>query len=179
MNALVFAALIALSASRLAVIREAPAFDLTAADGGRVTAADFRGHVTLVSFIFTTCSGSCPVTTHRMAQVQERLPKSDRIRLLSITLDPKRDTPEVLARYARQYDADPARWRFLTGPQETVAKVIAAWGMWAREAPNGQLDHPSRVFLVDAHGRMREIYNLDYLKPAWVIEDIQELLREK
>ena len=179
MNALLLAALVAASSSRLAIIREAPAFDLTAANGGRVTEADLQGHVTLVSFIFTTCNGTCPVTTHRMAQVQERLPKSDRVRLLSITLDPKRDTPEVLARYARQYDADPARWRFLTGPPEKVAKVIAAWSMWVREAPNGQLDHPSRVFLVDAHARVREIYNLDFLKPAWVIEDIQELLREK
>src|SRR5438309_5796896 len=98
MSAVALAALVAVSSSRLAVIRDAPAFDLTAANGGRVTQADFQGHVTLVSFIFTTCNGTCPVTTHRMAQVQERLPKTERVRLLSITLDPKRDTPEVLAR---------------------------------------------------------------------------------
>jgi protein SCO1/2 len=50
--------------------------------------------------------------------------------------------------------------------------------MWARPAANGQLDHPSRIFLIDTHRRVREIYNLSFLKPAWVIEDIELLLRE-
>ena len=118
-----------------------------------------------------------------MGQVQTELKsrgmlKDDRIRLLSITLDPTRDTPEVLKGYMRRYDADPASWTFLTGPAEKVSKVIADWGMWVKSAANGQLDHPSRVFLVDTHGRIREIYNLDYLKAPWVCDDIQLLLNE-
>lgn len=168
---------------RLAVIRTAPDFTLVAQDGKSFAFADQRGKVLLVSFVFTTCSGSCPATTHRMGQVQQELKtrgllKSDRVRLLSITLDPARDTPQVLANYMRLYDADPASWTFLTGPVEAVQKTIAAWGMWAKPAANGQLDHPSRVFLVDAQGRIREIYNLDYLKLPWVCADIQLLLDE-
>jgi cytochrome oxidase Cu insertion factor (SCO1/SenC/PrrC family) len=50
--------------------------------------------------------------------------------------------------------------------------------MWARPAPNGQLDHPSRVFLLDRKGRIREIYSLEFLRPAWVREDVQLLLKE-
>ena len=50
--------------------------------------------------------------------------------------------------------------------------------MWARPGAGGQLDHPSRVFLLDARGRMREIYNLEFFKPAWVLEDVQLLLKE-
>ena len=50
--------------------------------------------------------------------------------------------------------------------------------MWAQPAANGQLDHPSRIFLVDAQGRVREIYNLSFLKAAWVVEDIELLLQE-
>ncbi len=169
--------------SRLAVIRPAPDFTLTTQDEKTLRLSDLRGKVLLVGFIFTTCNGSCPATTHRMGQVQQALSargltKDGRVRLLSITLDPTRDTPEVLRNYMRLYDADPASWTFLTGPRERVEKTVAAWGMWARPAANGQLDHPSRVFLLDPKGRVREIYNLDYLKPAWVVEDVEMLLGE-
>src|SRR5262245_5581874 len=140
--------------SRLAVIRAAPDFTLTTQAGDPLRLADLKGKVLLVSFVFTTCNGSCPATTHRMGQVQQALKErgldsKGEVRLLSVTLDPVRDTPEVLRRYMRLYDADPATWDFLTGPPEQVGRVIAAWDMWARPAANGQLDHPSRVFLVD------------------------------
>ncbi|HZT79029.1 MAG TPA: SCO family protein [Gemmataceae bacterium] len=170
--------------SRLAVIRPAPDFALTTQDDRPLRRADLRGKVLLVSFVFTTCSGSCPATTHRMGQVQQALKergllKGDRVRLVSITLDPARDTPEVLRNYMKLYDADPSSWTFLTGPRGDVEKVIAAWGMWAKPAANGQLDHPSRVFLVDAGGRIREVYNLNFLKAPWVVEDVELLLKEK
>src|SRR5438270_371627 len=64
------------------------------------------------------------------------------------------------------------------GPRDQVEKLHAAWGMWAKPAANGQFDHPSRVFLVDDRGRVREVYNLDFFKPAWVLEDVQLLLEE-
>jgi protein SCO1/2 len=152
-------------------------------DGKELRRADLKGKVLLVSFVFTTCSGSCPATTARMVQVQERLKergllKDDRVRLLSITLDPARDTPEALRRYLKLYDADPACWTFLTGERAPLEKVIAAWGMWAKPAPNGQLDHPSRIFLVDGSGKIREIYDLSFLKAPWVVEDIETLLKE-
>jgi len=159
----------ATGSGRLAIIEKAPEFALTSQDGQIVRLADLRGKVLIVSFIFTTCNGTCPATTHRMSQ----------IRLLSITLDPVRDTPDVLRRYQRLYDADSSNWSFLTGPPEDVSKTITAWKMWARPAANGQLDHPSRIFLVDGRGRIREIYNLDFLKPSWVAEDVALLLGER
>jgi protein SCO1/2 len=170
--------------SRLAVIRSAPDFALTTQTGQTLHLSNLRGKVLLVSFIFTTCNGTCPATTHRMSQVHEELQKhglcaDGRIRFLSITLDPARDTPEVLDRYMRLYDIDGKDWNFLTGPVDQVTKTIQAWGMWARPAANGQLNHPSRIFLVDGHGRIREIYNLNFLKSAWVVEDVEELLKEE
>src|SRR5262249_39343160 len=107
----------AAKASRLAVIEKAPAFALTDQSGKPLASASLKGKVWLVSFIFTTCNGSCPATTHRMGLVQRELQargllKGDRVRLVSITLDPKRDTPEVLRGYMRLYDADPASWSF-------------------------------------------------------------------
>jgi protein SCO1/2 len=169
--------------SRLAVIRQAPDFTLTTQSGQPFRFADLRGQVALVSFIFTTCSGSCPATTARMASVQKALQqggldKSGKVRLVSITLDPARDTPETLRNYMRLYDVEPANWSFLTGRPDDVARVVADWGMWARPAPNGQLDHPSRIFLVDTRGRIREIYDLTFLKTPWVVEDIELLMRE-
>ncbi|HMF15739.1 MAG TPA: SCO family protein [Gemmataceae bacterium] len=165
------------------VIQKAPDFDLMDQSGKRVRLADFKGKVTLVSFIFTTCNGSCPATTSRMAKIQEHLEKKSLlekgVRLISISLDPARDTPAVLRGYMRLYEADGATWSFLTGPPEKLSKTIAAWGMWAKPAANGQLDHPSRVFLVDRKGQIREIYNLDFLRVPWVTEDIEFLLREK
>jgi protein SCO1/2 len=170
-------------ADRLAVIQPMPDFTLTDQSGATVRRADLNGKVLLVSFIFTTCNGTCPATTHRMAQVAEalrarKLLDGDRVRLVSITLDPVRDQPEVLRGYMRLYDLDPAHWSFLTGPPERVAEVVAAWGMWARPAANGQLDHPSRIYLVDRRGRVREIYNLGFFRPAWVVDDVASLLSE-
>jgi protein SCO1/2 len=171
------------SGTRLAVIRTAPAFTLTTQDERPLRWADLRGKVVLVSFVFTTCNGTCPATTHRMSAVAQKLReqglfKGDAVRLVSITLDPARDTPSALRRYMQLYDADPAHWTFLTGAPKQVARVIAGWGMWTRPGPNGQLDHPSRIFLVDPRGRVREIYNLDFFKPDWVLEDVRLLLKE-
>ena len=60
-----------------------------------------------------------------------------------------------------------------------VEPVIAAWGMWAKSGPTGALDHPSRIFLLDPQGRQREIYNLEFLKPEVVLQDVRGLLAEK
>jgi protein SCO1/2 len=178
---LLMLALLSDAESRLAVIRSAPDFTLTTQDDKPLRLADYKGKVLLVSFIFTTCNGSCPATTHRMAQVQEALHKhglDKKVHLLSISLDAARDTPEVLRGYMKLYDVDASNWTFLTGQKEKVEKTLAAWGMWVKPAANGQLDHPSRIFLVDERGRIREIYNLAFMKASWVIEDIELLLKE-
>ena len=167
--------------SRLAVLHDAPDFALTAQDGKPLAKADLAGKVVVVSFVFTTCNGTCPATTMRLAEAARLLDKEgvgpDRARFVSITLDPARDTPAALRKYMTLYEIDPRRWAFLTGPVAQVEKVHAAWGMWARPTPTG-IDHPSRVFLVDGRGRVREIYNLDFLKPEWLAEDVRLLLAE-
>ena|SRR5581483_9482318 len=167
---------------RLPIIDHAPDFALTDAAEKPFRFAELRGKVVLVSFIFTTCSGTCPATTHRFAKVQEALAKrglmDDKVRLVSISLDPVRDRPGVLRNYMRLYEIDGKHWHFLTGPPSDVNKVVRAWGMWAKPAANGQLDHPSRVYLVDQQGRIREIYNLDFLRLPWVLEDVEGLLKE-
>ncbi len=167
--------------ARLGVIRTPTDFTLTAQDDKSFRLSSLRGKVVLVSFVFTTCNGSCPATTHRMDLAARALAKaglSEKVHLLSISLDPARDTPAVLRDYMRLYDIEAKRWTFVTGTQKEIDEVLADWGMWVRPAANGQLDHPSRVFLLDPRGRVREIYDLQYFRPSWVREDAQFLLKE-
>jgi protein SCO1/2 len=167
--------------SRLAVIRTPADFTLTTQDDKPFRLSSLRGKVVLVSFVFTTCNGSCPATTHRMDLAASALAKAglrDKVHLLSISLDPARDKPAALRDYMRLYDLDAKHWTFVTGSQKQIDKVLADWGMWVRPAANGQLDHPSRVFLLDARGRVREIYDLQYFRPSWLREDVELLLKE-
>jgi protein SCO1 len=164
----------------LADIGPAPELKLTDADGKPFDLARLRGKAVVVSFIYTTCNGVCPATTHRLYRVQEALKEArlwgDRVEFLSISLDPARDTPEVLKNYARIYDADPAAWHFLTGPIDRVDRTLAAWDMWARRDAKGVLDHPSRIFLIDPRGHQREIYSLEFLEPRTIVQDVRTVL---
>jgi protein SCO1/2 len=171
------------AADGLADIGPAPEVKLDDQDGRPFDLASLRGKAVVVSFIYTTCSGSCPATTHRMYRVQEALKEAglwgESVEFVSISLDPGRDRPEVLKRYAQIYDADLARWHFLTGPPEEVRGVIASWGMWARTNDQGVLDHPSRIFLVDPRGRQRDIYHLELLQPEAVVRDVRSVFSVK
>jgi protein SCO1/2 len=169
--------------SRLADIAPAPPTVLSDCRQKPFDLAMLRGKVVLVSFVYTACNGVCPLTTQALCGVQKKLEEAKlwgkSVEFVSITLDPKRDTGPVLEHYARLFSADPAAWHFLTGRPEKVNEVIAAWDMWVKTDSTGVLDHPSRVFLVDARGRQREIYSLEFLKPETVVEDVRGLLLEK
>jgi protein SCO1 len=166
--------------SPLADIGQAPPTVLVDSGGKPFDLATLRGKVVLVSFVYTTCNGICPLTTQTLHRVEQALKDvklwGTSVAFVSITLDPKRDTPEALKRYARLFGADLSAWHFLTGPPAQVEPVIAAWGMWAKSDPTGAIDHPSRIFLLDRQGRQREIYNLEFLKPEIVLQDVRGLL---
>jgi protein SCO1/2 len=170
------------ASSSLADIGPAPRTVLIDAGGRPFDLASLKGKVVLVSFVYTTCTGTCPGTTQAMVQVRKALEEAhlwgDSVAFVSITLDPRRDTAETLRQYARVFRADDPAWHFLTGPNDKVSAVIADWGMWVKADPTGALDHPSRVFLLDRRGHEREIYNLEFLKPATVLRDARGLLDE-
>ena len=167
----------------LADLGPAPRVELTDQKGGPFRLADHKGKAVLVSFVFTTCNGTCPATTRELVRVQKALQEAglwgQRVEFVSITLDPANDTPGVLARYAEAFGCDPRAWHFLTGQPAEVERVWKAWDMWARRDPaTGVLDHPLRVFLLDPRGHIREIYNLQFLTPAAVLEDVRGVLSE-
>lgn len=169
--------------SPLADIGPAPRTVLTdAATGKPFDLASLKGKVVVVSFVYTTCTGTCPGTTRAMARARNALREAGlwgkSVAFVSITLDPRRDTAGVLRDYARLYHADEPAWHFLTGSREQVAATISGWDMWVKTLPDGTLDHPSRIFLLDPHGRRREIYNLEFLTPDSVLRDVRGLLAE-
>lgn len=166
--------------SPLAEIGPAPETKLTDSDGKPFDLAKLRGKCVIVSFVFTTCNGTCPLTSAAMAKCRDRLEKDGlwgkSVEFASITLDPEHDSPEVLSAYSATYDADPRTWHFLTGAKSNVDRVIASWGMWAKRDAMGVLDHPSRIFLVDPRGRIREIYSLEFLVPEAIAKDVRGLV---
>ncbi len=148
---LMIAGLVGLSesaSSPLADIGPAPRTVLVDSAGKPFDLASLKGKVVLVSFVYTTCTGVCPGTTQAMVRVKNALKEAElwgsSVAFVSITLDPSRDTADVLNRYAKLFRADDSAWHFLTGPPADVASVIADWGMWVKTGPTGALDHPSR-----------------------------------
>ena len=169
--------------STLADIGPAPAVELVDSAGRPFALASLKGKAVVVGFAYTTCNGSCPMTTSAMDRARRALREAGlwggRVEFVTITLDPIRDTPEALASYARAYRADPKAWHFLTGSPAEVARVHAAWDMWARPLPSGVIDHPSRIFLVDPKGHRREIYDLRSMTAEAVVRDIKDMLAEE
>jgi len=166
----------------LAVIKPAPDFALLDLDGRVVSLADLRGHVALVSFVYTRCTTACPLLTARLAVLQRRaagLRPSERPVLVTITVDPERDSTEQLREYAGRFAADLTTWRFLRDEPLRLAPVLSAWDEWTRPIAGGELDHPARVYLLDRAARIREIYALEFFdqRQAWL--DVQRLLHER
>lgn len=168
------------TASPLADIGPAPRTVLVDASGKPFDLASLRGKAVLVSFIYTTCNGTCPGTTQAMTRVRKALDAAGlwgkSSAFVSITMDPAHDSGEVLRQYARLFRADAPDWHFLTGPSEEIRRVMKDWDMWIKPIPGGGFDHPSRVFLVDPRGHIREIYNLEFLTPKAVVKDVQGLV---
>jgi protein SCO1/2 len=164
----------------LSVIAKAPAFTLRDPAGRAVRLADYRGQVVLLAFVFTTCPGVCPLISKQMAGLQDRLKAEglfgSKASLVSVTVDPETDTAPVLAKYAQNYGADPAGWRFLRESPEALKPVLRAYDEWTKLLPKGELDHPARVYLIDQKGDIREIYSLAFFNEKQALIDIKALL---
>lgn len=158
-----------------------PDFELINQNGQRFGLAQLKGKIWIADFIFTTCRGPCPIISARMSELQTPLAKSD-VRLVSVTVDPTTDTPNVLRNYAAALQADPARWDFLTGAQSDIYRLcrdgfkLAVSGSGETAAPV----HSTRMVLVDRHGEIRGYY--DAIDPDGItklIADTSHLLREQ
>jgi protein SCO1/2 len=136
----------------------APSFQLVDQDGQPFTSDDLRGKVWIADFIFTHCAGPCPMMSGRMADVQKALGSSD-VKLVSFSVDPERDTSQVLKEYAQRFSADDARWKFLTGTKQQITDVAKGMNVSAKDDPKEGITHSTLFLLVDRSGQVVRLYH--------------------
>src|SRR5256886_2554540 len=159
-----------------------PEFSLTNQDGKTFGSAQLRGKIWIADFIYTTCPGPCPMISSRMSELQKPLEKTD-VHLVSFSVDPAKDTPQVLRGYAEKLQAEPGRWDFLTGPQSTIYnlsrngfKLVISDGSEEKGMPI----HSTRMILVERHGAISGYYDAAEADAAThLVSDATHLLREQ
>jgi len=162
-------------------IGPAPAFSLTTQNGARLALKDLRGKVVAVTFIFASCADTCPLLTAKLAGLQERLGADfgTRVFFAVITVDPERDTPQVLKRYAQAHGANLAGWAFLTGTPAEIQQVARQYGIYAKKTPRSAVDHTFLTSLIDSSGTLRVQYLGVRFDPEELLRDLQALVREE
>src|SRR5947207_11748438 len=159
-----------------------PSFQFTNQNGQPFGSPQLAGKIWIADFIYTMCPGPCPMISNRMSDLQKPLEKTD-VRLVSFSVDPEKDTPQVLRSYAERLQAEPGRWDFLTGPKSAIYKLshdgfklAVSDGSDAQGIPV----HSTRMVLVDRHGQIRGYY--DAAEPETItklVADTNHLLREQ
>ena len=159
-------------------------FAFTDSSGREVTRDEMRGKILVVSFLFTACSLTCPEVSKRMAEIQKLTADAPDVRLLSLTVDPRSDTPPVLTKWGERFGADTNRWNLLTGDQAQLHFVIGT-SFLAVETNNpfnsmpGNFAGTERIALVDKQGRVRAFFDgLRVETPAAVVAEIKRLRNE-
>ncbi len=165
---------------RLARIGPAPAFTLTATDGTRLSLADLRGKIVAVTFIYAACVDTCPLLTAKLASLREQLGPDfgASVSFVAITVDPERDTPEMLRGYAVAHGANHPGWAFLTGTTFEIREVTRRYGVFARKTARGDVDHTFLTSLVDREGVLRVQYMGVRFDPNEMLRDLRSLLRD-
>jgi protein SCO1/2 len=165
---------------RLSRIGPVPEFTLTKDDGKRLALKELRGKVLAITFIFASCTDTCPLLTAKMAGIQNRLGSDfgPKVFFVSITVDPERDTPEVLKRYAAAHKVNPAGWAFLTGTPAEIREVAKRYGIFYKKTARGDVDHTFLTSLVDQNGTLRVQYIGVKFDPDEMLRDLRSLVTE-
>jgi len=165
--------------SRLSRIGPAPDFALTLQDGAQIGLADLRGKVVVVTFIYTTCVDTCPLLTAKLVGIQRQLGVDGaRVRFVAITVDPVKDTPAALRRYAEEHGAKAPGWIFLTGTEGDIGEVARRYGIYVKKRPAGDVDHTFLTSLIDGEGVLRVQYQGVRFSPGEFLRDLRSLLFE-
>jgi protein SCO1/2 len=166
---------------------QAPAFSLTAENGLPFGSSDIGNRIVLVDFIYTNCADTCPILSATFRAIQERL-KGDglmptKAMLISMTVDPERDTPDALKAYAEVLTADPQGWRFLTGNRETLEETLLQGFKLPFRGPRPtgpvrpgfEVSHTNRVILIDRNKTIRGLLNGEDLDVDQIVRTMQRL----
>jgi protein SCO1/2 len=164
--------------------RQLADFSLTNCTGRTVTRAELDGKVLAVSFLFTGCASICPEVSRHMGEIQQLTTNEPDVQLVSFTVDPRTDTPPVLAQWGATYGADTNRWFLLTGRKATLLDLIGT-SFLSTNASDPFNSMPcnftgtERIALVDKHGHVRIYFNgMRSETPGVVVAEIERLRRE-
>lgn len=150
------------SANTLPILSTVQDFALTERDGRPITRKTLLGHVWIADFFFASCAGTCPVMSKRLQWLGDELQRQhmDEVICVSVSVDPTRDTPQVLQKYAAKHQASPTRWLFLTGNLPQIEDLaVKSFKLGAPEAlPGEQILHSTHFFLIDRKGCIRGSY---------------------
>jgi predicted phage baseplate assembly protein len=183
-GALVFGPAVRLADGTLKQYGAVPEFSLMERSGAGVDLAQLRGKIWVADFIYTTCTDTCPLQTGMMARLQEEYASKPDVHLVSVTVDPERDTPQTLSLYAAKHGADAKRWLFLTGQRDRIMNLIRdGFHLSVATLPNGaeqtgMIPHSPRFVLIDKEARIRGYYDSRELEAFVRLKnDIDTLLK--
>jgi protein SCO1/2 len=159
----------------LKVFGDVPGFELIDQQGRQFNSSVLMGHVWVADFVFTNCEASCPRMSSKMRGLQKATAAS--VKLISFTVDPDRDTPPVLAAYAQRFNADGARWSFLTGSKEALNALDR--DAFKLGTIGTEIEHSTRFALVDRKGRIRGYYGIAEGDPVEKIAHDAKLLEKE
>jgi protein SCO1/2 len=169
------------------VLYTLPDYALVDHRGEPFTPQTLEGEVWVAGFIFTSCPSSCPAVTRAMADLRARLDRTDvDVKMVSFTVDPQTDTPQVLADYAETVGAEPPAWRFVTGDPDEIETLVSEGfklGLGERQDKGDgiyDIAHSTKLALVDGEGRVRGFYGIEPdLGLAEIYERADRVLREQ
>ena len=158
-----------------------PPFSFTNQDSSEVTNETFKNKIYAADFFFTSCPSICPKVMKQMVRIADSQKVNDKFMLISHTIDPKRDTEEVLKVYADNLGIDQSKWHFLTGDKDELLDMADDYYVAAYEDPTapGGFDHSGKILLVDTNGHIRAFCDgTDPDDVSEFIKDIDVLMKE-
>jgi protein SCO1 len=168
----------------LKVGQPAPDANFVDQDGRKRTFDSFKGQTVVMTFIYTRCPMPtfCPLMDRHFASIQRTLekdPSLKRVHLVSVSFDPLTDTPPVLKKHAKELDADPGRWTFLTGDRDDIDRFASRFGVSVARAENDQRDitHNLRTVIVDADGKLAKVYVGNEWTPEQLLADLKPIAK--
>lgn len=163
-------------------------FSYTDLSGETVTLKNTNGDVRLLYFFYSYCPDVCPPTTYLLSQVQDELKKDglfgNKVKFLSVTIDPTRDTPERLKEFSGQFDVDAGGWKFLRGDEKETFALANKYQILATKDDEGNFGHANLIVLLDKKGKIRDwisandyfAYGKDNLPISDIVQKIKDLV---
>lgn len=145
-----------------------PAFNLISQDGNTYNEKYFIGKKVIFSFFFTSCKGPCPTLNSNLVRIQKDLTENKDLLFVSVTIDPKRDSPDILREYAKKIGANLENWVFLTGSIDEIVKLSE--GDLKLGVDPAEYNHSTKVILVDKESNIRGLFDSDGKKEIKELE---------